>query len=216
LNQKDYENTNFVKNIRPRNDKQAFYLESMKEFPVTIGIGHAGTGKSFLAVYRATKEFEANKINKLVLVRPHVATENLGFLPGTLEEKMDPYMRPLFDALQSRWGPKKVDKMISTGEIEIAPLAFMRGRTLNNCAVIFDEAQNSTVDQMKMFLTRFGENIKVMINGDPTQSDIVGSDNGLVWAVSKLRECSSVNIVGFSETDVVRSELVKDILKYLN
>lgn len=215
MNQKDYENTKYTKNIRPRNEAQASYLESIKEFPVTIGIGHAGTGKSFLAVYKATKEMEAHKVDKIILVRPHVATENLGFLPGTLEEKMDPYMRPLFDALQLRWGPKKVDKMIASGEIEIAPLAFMRGRTLNNCFVIFDESQNSTEEQMRMFLTRFGDNIKVVINGDPTQSDIADK-NGLTWATSKLRDCPSVKVIGFNQGDVVRSELVKDILKYIN
>lgn len=215
MNQKEYENTKYTKNVKPRNEAQGIYLDSMKTFPVTIGIGHAGTGKSFLAVYRATKEMEANKIDKIILVRPHVATENLGFLPGTLEEKMDPYMRPLFDALQSRWGPKKVDKMIEIGQIEIAPLAFMRGRTLNNCFVIFDESQNSTEEQMRMFLTRFGENIKVVINGDPSQSDI-SSKNGLVWAAHKLRNCPSVKVVGFNEGDVVRSELVRDILKYIN
>jgi phosphate starvation-inducible protein PhoH and related proteins len=202
----------YTKNILPLNTSQEKYLQAINDFPIIIGCGAAGGGKTFLAVYRACKEFE--KFGKLILVRPAIATESLGYLPGDLEDKLDPYLRPLFDALNERWGPKKVAKLRETGEIEIAPLAFMRGRSFHSSFLILDEAQNTTIDQMKMFLTRLGEHSKCVITGDPKQSDIVG-ENGLQWIIRKLAPCSLVKIVNFSNKDIVRSDLVKEIIKYL-
>ena len=213
--QKNYENTPYTKNINPLNNRQEKYMAALKEYPVIFGVGSAGTGKTYIAVMQAIKEYEEHKIAKIVLVRPAVATEELGFLPGDLEEKLDPYLKPLFDALESRWGPRKVANMLNdTKEIEIAPLAFMRGRTFSNCVIILDEAQNITLDQMKMFLTRLGEQVKCIITGDLEQSDLP-TNNGLQWAIDKLKNCSSVQIIHFNQGHVVRSELVKEILHYL-
>ena len=205
----------WVKNIKPKTDKQVDYIEALCQFPVVIGEGAAGSGKTFLAVYRATKEFEDENIDRIILVRPIVATESLGFLPGDLEEKVDPYMKPLFDALYDRWGPKIVATRLEIHEIEIAPLAFMRGRTFNRCFLILDEAQNTTVDQMKMFLTRLGNHVKVAITGDLSQYDL-DKYNGLTWAIEKLQHCPSVAIVNFEVDDVVRSDLTKELLRYLD
>lgn len=215
-NNKQYESSKYTKNIRPLNDKQAEYMAAIEDNLVTIGVGAAGTGKTFLAVYKACKMFDNNDIDKIILVRPAVeAGEKLGYLPGNLEEKLDPYLRPLFDALESRWGPKKVFHMMETGEIEIAALGFMRGRTLNNCFVILDEAQNTSIEQMKMFLTRFGDNVRVVINGDPMSSDLHPVNNGLIYSSEYLEECKFVGLTKFENKDVVRSDLVKEILKYI-
>jgi len=173
------------------------------------------THNTLLAVYRATREIDDNSLDRIILVRPIVATEDLGYLPGGIEDKVDPYMRPLFDALYSRWGPAVVAKKMDLNEIEIAPLAYMRGRTLNNCFVILDEAQNTTVDQMRMFLTRMGDNVKVAITGDITQYDL-GKYNGLTWALAKLKDCPSVACIKFDIKDVVRSDLAKQILEYID
>jgi phosphate starvation-inducible PhoH-like protein len=205
----------WVKNLLPRTDKQADYIEALCQFPVVIAEGAAGSGKTLLAVYRATREIEDDNIDRIILVRPIVATEDLGYLPGGIEDKVDPYMRPLFDALYSRWGPAVVSKKMELNEIEIAPLAYMRGRTLNNCFIILDEAQNTTIDQMRMFLTRLGDNVKVAITGDITQYDL-GKYNGLTWAISKLKDCPSVACIKFEIKDVVRSDLSKQILEYID
>lgn len=207
--------THYVRNVRPQNEKQVEYMEALDTFPVIFGIGSAGTGKTYLAVCQAIKELDNQNIGKIILVRPAVASEDLGYLPGTLEEKIDPYMRPLFDALDERWGTKKVESLLASRTIECAPLAFMRGRTFSHAAVIFDEAQNATIEQMKLLLTRLGDNIKCMINGDIYQSDLGKIENGLQWAARKLQDCPSVGIVKFSNEEVVRSELTKQLLEYL-
>lgn len=212
--QKEYEVQPYTKNILPRNKKQEEFIKALVEYPIIFGVGSAGTGKTFLSVVQAIREYEIEAVNRILLVRPAVTTEKLGYLPGNLDDKLDPFMRPLFDAFHQRWAPKRIDSMMEYGEIELASLAYMRGRTFNNCALIFDEAQNSTIDQMKMLLTRLGDNVKCMINGDPQQTDISGT-NGLVWAVQKLENCSSVSIVKFDKKDVVRSELTKQLVHYL-
>ena len=162
------------KSVIARSEKQSEYIKALKENDIVMSLGPAGTGKSFLAVSVAVTLLMEKKIDRVILSRPAVeAGEKLGFLPGDLKEKVDPYLRPLYDALYELFGVDKIDKKIETGEIEIAPLAFMRGRTLKNCFAILDEAQNATETQIKMFLTRIGENSKLVVNGDPTQVDLV-------------------------------------------
>jgi len=204
----------YVKNIKNLNKKQAEYRKAINEFPVVFGIGPAGTGKTFLSVVEATKAFDINQIERIVIVRPAVATESLGYLPGTFEEKLDPYLRPIFDALCDRWGPKTVKYRLDSMEIEIIALAYIRGRTLNNCFIIGDEFQNATIDQMKAFLTRIGDNTNCVITGDLSQSDL-DQENGLKWACSKLKNCDIVNIIEFERDHVVRSDVVKELLKYI-
>lgn len=204
----------YTRLVEPKNNKQKEFLESVADYPVTFAVGSAGSGKTFLATAKAVEYLNYGLVDKLVVVRPAVATEDLGFLPGDMKEKVDPYLLPIWDCLSNIAGPEKFRDMQEDKLIEIAPLAFMRGRTFSNAFIILDEAQNTTIDQMKMFLTRFGENVKVVITGDPTQSDIKGM-NGLNWALEKLSECKSVNIIKYSKNQVVRSMLVKDILTHL-
>ena len=213
MSRRQQSNFHFTKNIKPRNPRQVDYLEDLCQYPVVIAEGSPGSGKTYLAVYRATKEYEDKEINRIILVRPIVATESLGYLPGNIDEKVDPYMTPLFDALYERWGPKQVNRLREEGEIVVAPLAFMRGRTFSNCFLILDEAQNTTIDQMKMFLTRLGNHVKVAITGDLTQYDLV-ENNGLRWAIDRLEHCPSVSIVKFYNSDVVRSALSQQLLEY--
>ena len=203
------------KKIAPKTVNQKRYVDSIRQNTITFGIGPAGTGKTFLAVALAAAALSRREVNRIILTRPAVeAGERLGFLPGTLYEKIDPYLRPLYDALHDMIDPESIPKLIAAGTIEVAPLAYMRGRTLNNSFIILDEAQNTTASQMKMFLTRFGENVKVVITGDPTQSDIKG-ENGLQWAVKLLKNCKSVAVIQYENKDVVRSALVRDILQHL-
>lgn len=204
----------YQKSLIPKTENQRRYYSSLQDCPITIGIGSAGSGKTYIAAYQAAWEFDHGLVDKIVIVRPAVANESFGFLPGTLEEKLDPYMRPLFDCFEQRFGVKRLDAMIQGGEIEIAPLAFMRGRTFTKSFIILDEAQNSTRDQMMMFLTRFGDGVKVAVTGDLDQSDL-RHDNGLEWAVRCLSGCPSVSIVRFYQDDVVRSHLVKELMRYL-
>lgn len=204
----------FIQNVRALNNKQLEFIHALKEYPVVFGIGPAGTGKTYLSVVHAVKEYDNKKVNKIILVRPAVATESLGYLPGDLNEKLDPYMIPLFETLQERWGKQKVKQLMDNGNIEVAPLAFMRGRTFHNCVLIFDEAQNCTLSQMKLLLTRMGDNIKCMINGDISQSDL-SNGNGLSWAIKKLTPCPSVRIIKFEVQHIVRSELAKQMVEYL-
>lgn len=205
----------YQKNILPLNTAQGEYLQALTHFPISVGTGSAGSGKTYLAVYRACKDFDKNRYDKIILVRPVVATEQIGYLPGDMQEKLDPYLRPLFDVFHERWGIKKTNGYLESGEIEIAPLAFMRGRTFHNSFVILDEAQNSTVDQMVMFLTRMGDNAKYVITGDPSQSDICGI-NGLAHINEKLKNCDIVKIVKFGNDDIVRSSVMKELMKYLD
>lgn len=201
--------------ISPRTPTQGEYIEALKNSELVFGVGPAGTGKTYLAVAQAVALFEANVVERMVFTRPAVeAGERLGFLPGDMKEKVDPYLRPIYDALHDMMDPAVVEKYIASGTIEIAPLAFMRGRTLANAAVILDEAQNTTSMQMKMFLTRLGENGRMIINGDPSQIDLpAGTVSGLVEALEVLKGVEGVKICTFTGEDVVRHPLVGRIVK---
>jgi phosphate starvation-inducible PhoH-like protein len=198
---------------------QELYLESLRNSPMTIGTGPAGAGKSFLAMAVAVEKLLANEVSKVVLTRPVCeAGESLGFLPGTFEEKISPYLRPLLDALEELVGVTMAKKLMDGGKIEFAPLAYMRGRTFNNSFVILDEAQNTTPEQMKLFVTRAGNYSKFVVNGDASQCDLRGiPENGLEWITRRLRGKSSmINIIEFSHRDIQRSELVRELLMYLD
>jgi phosphate starvation-inducible PhoH-like protein len=190
-------------------------VEAIERSDLVVGIGPAGTGKTYLAVAMAVAALLSKKVSRIVLTRPAVeAGERLGFLPGTLQEKVDPYLRPLYDALYDMLESEKVEKLLERGTIEIAPFAFMRGRTLNDSFIIVDEAQNSTCEQMKMVLTRQGFNSKMVVNGDITQIDLpAGRRSGLVEAVEVLRDVEGIHFVYFDERDVVRHCLVQRIVK---
>ena len=203
------------KSVIARSEKQSEYIKALKENDIVMSLGPAGTGKSFLAVSVAITLLMEKKIERVILSRPAVeAGEKLGFLPGDMKEKVDPYLRPLYDALYELFGADKIDKKIETGEIEIAPLAFMRGRTLKNCFAILDEAQNATETQIKMFLTRIGENSKLVVNGDPSQVDLINKqDSGLIKSRDILRNLKEIKIIEFDHNDVVRHPLVSKIIK---
>lgn len=203
------------KNILPRTENQAAYIQALRTHELVFGLGPAGTGKTFLAVARAVEMLLAGEVERLVLSRPAVeAGERLGFLPGDMKEKIDPYLRPLYDALHDTLGADQVERRMAAGEIEIAPLAFMRGRTLNHAYVILDEGQNTTPVQMKMFLTRLGEGSRMVITGDLSQIDLpAGQRSGLFDAVETLSEVSGVAILQFDQNDVVRHRLVGAIVK---
>lgn len=201
--------------IYPRSATQAKYITEMMKNELVFGLGPAGTGKTYLAVALAVSMMIEGAVDKIILSRPAVeAGENLGFLPGDLKEKVDPYLRPLYDALYEMLPAEQVDKKLALGEIEIAPLAFMRGRTLSNAFVILDEAQNTTPMQMKMFLTRLGENSRMVVNGDLSQVDLPrGVISGLRDALETLKGVSNISSVTFSANDVVRHGLVAKIVK---
>ena len=203
------------KSVIARSQKQSDYIKALRENDIVVALGPAGTGKSFLAVSVAITMLMEKKVERVILSRPAVeAGEKLGFLPGDMKEKVDPYLRPLYDALYELFGFEKIDKKIESGEIEIAPLAFMRGRTLKNCFAILDEAQNATETQIKMFLTRIGENSKLVVNGDPTQVDLINkSHSGLIKSKKILSDIDEIKIVEFDHTDVVRHPLVSKIIK---
>ena len=203
------------KSVIARSEKQSEYIKALKENDIIMSLGPAGTGKSFLAVSVAITLLMEKKIDRVILSRPAVeAGEKLGFLPGDMKEKVDPYLRPLYDALYELFGADKIDKKIETGEIEIAPLAFMRGRTLKNCFAILDEAQNATETQIKMFLTRIGENSKLVVNGDPSQVDLINkSHSGLIKSRNILKDLSEIKIIEFDHSDVVRHPLVSKIIR---
>ena len=203
------------KSVIARSKKQSEYIKALKENDIIMSLGPAGTGKSFLAVSVAVTLLMEKKIDRVILSRPAVeAGEKLGFLPGDMKEKVDPYLRPLYDALYELFGADKIDKKIQTGEIEIAPLAFMRGRTLKNCFAILDEAQNATETQIKMFLTRIGENSKLVVNGDPSQVDLINKkDSGLIKSRNILKNLEEIKVIEFDHNDVVRHPLVSKIIK---
>tara|TARA_B100001057_G_scaffold485645_1_gene565624 strand:+ start:1351 stop:2355 length:1005 start_codon:yes stop_codon:yes gene_type:complete len=203
------------KSVIARSEKQSEYIKALKENDIVMSLGPAGTGKSFLAVSVAITLLMEKKIDRVILSRPAVeAGEKLGFLPGDMKEKVDPYLRPLYDALYELFGADKIEKKIETGEIEIAPLAFMRGRTLKNCFAILDEAQNATETQIKMFLTRIGENSKLVVNGDPSQVDLINKkDSGLIKSRNILKGLEEIKIIEFDHNDVVRHPLVSKIIK---
>ena len=203
------------KSVIPRSEKQKNYVRALKESEIIISAGPAGTGKTFLAVAVALTMLLDKKIERIILSRPAVeAGERLGFLPGDMREKVDPYLRPLYDSLYDLLDFEKIQKKIEVGDIEIAPLAFMRGRTLKNSFAILDEAQNATDTQIKMFLTRIGENSKIVINGDPSQIDLPNKSlSGLNRSKNLLRHLKEISVVDFDHTDVVRHPLVSKIVK---
>jgi phosphate starvation-inducible PhoH-like protein len=201
--------------IIPKTDTQRQYIEAIAKYDIVFGVGPAGTGKTYLAMAMAINAFLTKQVSRIVLVRPAVeAGEKLGFLPGDIAEKVSPYLRPLYDALFDMMEIDKASKLIERGIIEIAPLAFMRGRTLNDSFVILDEAQNTTTEQMKMYLTRLGFGSKTVITGDITQIDLpAGKLSGLVEALKILKDVEGIKIIYFSEKDVVRHRLVQEIVK---
>jgi len=201
--------------IRPRTVGQKRYTDAIKNNTIVLGIGPAGTGKTYLAVAMAVKAFREHKIKKIILTRPAVeAGEKLGFLPGDLQDKVDPYLRPLYDALFDMFGAESFGRYMEKGIIEVAPLAYMRGRTLDEAFIILDEAQNTTSEQIKMFLTRLGNESRMVITGDITQIDLPDSrKSGLVEAIKVLKGIDDISIHKFTEKDVVRHKLVQDIIK---
>ena len=204
------------KTITPRTAMQAEYMAQLASHDIIFALGPAGTGKTYLAVAQAVSQLITGSVQRLILSRPAVeAGERLGFLPGDMKEKVDPYLRPLYDALYDCMPPEQVDRRIASGEIEIAPIAFMRGRTLSDAFVILDEAQNTTREQMKMFLTRFGQNSRMVVCGDPRQVDIPGGDrqSGLIDAVERLEGVEGIGITRFSRADVVRHPIVGRIVE---
>lgn len=203
------------KPIRPKTMGQRNYCNLIKDNTITIGVGPAGTGKTYLAVAMAVTAFRAKEINRIILTRPAVeAGEKLGFLPGDLQSKVDPYLRPLYDALFDMLGAETYQKYVERGNIEVAPLAYMRGRTLDDSFIILDEAQNTTTEQMKMFLTRLGFNSKMVITGDITQIDLPnGARSGLKECIKVLKNIDDIASCRFTEKDVVRHRLVQDIIK---
>ncbi|MGL5331174.1 MAG: PhoH family protein [Peptostreptococcaceae bacterium] len=203
------------KSIQPKTLGQKEYIDLIKNNDITFGIGPAGTGKTYLAVAMAVKAFKKDEVSRIILTRPAVeAGESLGFLPGDLKEKVDPYLRPLYDALFEMIGPDKFNKYLERGTIEVAPLAFMRGRTLDNAFIILDEAQNTTKEQMKMFLTRLGFGSKAVVTGDITQTDLPDKKkSGLVHATKILSDVPGIGSIMLSDKDVVRHELVQRIIR---
>jgi phosphate starvation-inducible protein PhoH and related proteins len=207
----------YVKNVQPKSEGQAKLIEAIDNSHLVLALGPAGTGKTYLAIAKAVESLRAGKVGRIVLCRPAVdAGENIGFLPGDMEEKLSPYLRPLYDALQDRMSAKQVKAMIAEGQIEIASVGFMRGRTLNNAFVVIDEAQNCTYVQLKMLLTRLGWNSKMVVTGDPAQTDLLPELSGLAPAAEKLDKLQEgVGVVRLQQADVVRHPLVAKMLDVL-
>lgn len=201
--------------VKPKTLGQQKYVQAIKNNTITIGVGPAGTGKTYLAVAMAVMAFRSKQINRIILTRPAVeAGESLGFLPGDLQQKVDPYLRPLYDALYDLMGPEMFQKCQERGDIEVAPLAYMRGRTLDDSFIILDEAQNTTCEQMKMFLTRLGNNSKIVVTGDITQIDLPsGKKSGLKDSMAILKNVDDISIIRLTGRDVVRHKLVQEIIK---
>ena len=204
----------YLRKVRPRSDNQRILMEAIEAKPLTVALGPAGTGKTYLAICAAVEALESGSVSRIVLSRPAVeAGERLGFLPGDMKEKIDPYLRPLYDALHDMIPAEQIANRMENGEIEIAPLAFMRGRTLAHCFVILDEAQNTTPMQMRMFLTRLGEGSRMVITGDPSQTDLPNNQkSGLNDAVDTLDGIDGVRFVRLTSKDVVRHDLVTRIV----
>jgi phosphate starvation-inducible PhoH-like protein len=206
----------YIRKIRPRSDNQRLLMEAIDTSPLTIAMGPAGTGKTYLAISAAVEALDSGTVSRIVLSRPAVeAGENLGFLPGDMREKLDPYLRPLYDALNDRLGPKRLRQHLDDGSIEIAPVAFMRGRTLNNSFVLIDEAQNCTYGQLKMLLTRLGWHSTMVITGDPDQTDLLPELSGLGMIGQRVEGLEDVAVVRLTDKDVVRHPLVGRMLSVL-
>ena len=208
--------TKYRKNLRAQNESQQEFMDALEDHSLVLASGPAGTGKTYVAVAKAVEALERGDVSRIVLSRPAVeAGESLGFLPGDLEEKLSPYLRPLYDALTDRLSGKRLKALMAEGIIEIAPIAYMRGRTLNNAFVVIDEAQNCTYTQLKMLLTRLGWNSTMVITGDPQQSDLLPGVSGLADIAVKLDKLDSVSVVRFCDRDVVRHPLVAEMIGVL-
>lgn len=206
----------YVKNIKPRSEGQAALLNAIKDFSLTLAIGPAGTGKTYLAIASAVEALEQGKIERIILSRPAMeAGESLGYLPGDMQEKMAPYLRPLYDSLGDRLGGKRVRQFIDDGTIEIAPIGFMRGRTLNNSFIVIDEAQNCTYNQLKMILSRLGWHSTMVVTGDPDQSDLLDGMSGLSQIRDRLSPLKNVAVCQLEQQDIVRHPLVAELLDVL-
>ncbi len=203
----------YVRKVRPQSDNQRLLMEAIDSHNVVVAAGPAGTGKTYLAIAKAVEAFEAGQVARIVLSRPAVeAGEKLGYLPGGMEEKLAPYLRPLYDCLSERMGAKRLQKCLADSSIEIAPIGFMRGRTLNNAFVVIDEAQNCTYTQLKMLLTRLGWHSTMVITGDPAQSDLLPGMSGLAEVTAKLETLEDVGVVWLEDRDIVRHPLVAAML----
>jgi phosphate starvation-inducible PhoH-like protein len=206
----------FVKNVRPKSKGQSALMEAIDTHAMVLALGPAGTGKTYLAITKAVEALESGKVGRIVLSRPAVeAGESLGFLPGAMEDKLAPYLRPLYDALQDRLSPKRLKALMAEGLIEIAPVGFMRGRTLNNAFVVIDEAQNCTYGQIKMLLTRLGWNSTMVVTGDPAQTDLLPDLSGLHAVADKLEGISNIAVCRLTDSDIVRHPLVASMLGVL-
>jgi phosphate starvation-inducible PhoH-like protein len=212
----DVRDRRYVRNVRAQSPLQQALLDAIEERSVVLALGPAGTGKTYLAIAKAVDALEAGRVSRIVLSRPAVeAGESLGFLPGDLGEKLAPYLRPLYDALTERLGTKRLKTLLAEGTIEIAPVAFMRGRTLNDCFVVIDEAQNCTYGQIKMLLTRLGWRSTMVLTGDPDQTDLLPTLSGLREIASRLERVGSIAVVRLGEADIVRHPLVGEMLGVL-
>jgi len=212
----DARDQRFVKNVRAKSKGQTLLMEAIDTHALVLALGPAGTGKTYLAITKAVEALEAGKVGRIVLSRPAVeAGESLGFLPGAMEDKLAPYLRPLYDALQDRLSPKRLKALMAEGLIEIAPVGFMRGRTLNNAFVVIDEAQNCTYGQIKMLLTRLGWSSTMVVTGDPAQTDLLPDLSGLHSVADKLDGVANISVVRLTETDIVRHPLVASMLGVL-
>lgn len=208
----------YLRPLSVKNAAQEYYVDTIKETTVTFGVGPAGTGKTLLATYVALEALLAGEVEKIILTRPIVATEDIGYLPGTMEEKIHPYILPLLDSLEVHIGMTKTKELIEDGRLKVEPLAFLRGRSLNNAFIILDEAQNTTREQMKMFLTRMGYDSKIVVTGDASQTDLdpKNGQNGLSWAVERLTAKErDIAVCEFAHRNIVRNPLIEKILKHL-
>jgi phosphate starvation-inducible PhoH-like protein len=206
----------YVRKVRPQSENQRALMAAIGQHHLTLALGPAGTGKTYLAISAAVEAFEAGRAARIVLTRPAVeAGERLGFLPGDLQDKLAPYLRPLYDALAERIGGKRLRQLIADGAIEIAPVAYMRGRTLNNAFVVIDEAQNCTYGQIKMLLTRLGWHSTMVVTGDPDQSDLLDGLSGLAETARRLEAVASIAVIRLNERDIVRHPLVASMLNVL-
>jgi phosphate starvation-inducible PhoH-like protein len=206
----------YIKNVKPRSEGQKQLMEAIDKYSLTLALGPAGTGKTYLAIAKAVESLEKGEVERIILSRPAMeAGESLGYLPGALEDKMAPYLRPLFDALGDRLGGKKVRQYMEDGTIEIAPVGFMRGRTLNNAFVVIDEAQNCTYQQLKMLLSRLGWHSTMVVTGDPAQSDLLEGLSGLYDIAKKLETNGNIGSIYLKQDDIVRHPLVAEMLEVL-